>query len=342
MRHAIAAAFLFGLSTPLAKLLLGGVDPIVLAGLLYLGAGVSQGLALLLAGGEGEERLEPADIPWLGAAILAGGVAGPILLLFGLRQTPAATASLLLNFEVVATGLVAAAVFREAVGRRTWLAIALVTVGGALLTLETAQGWGISIGGVLILAACVAWGLDNNFTGRISLKDPRRIVFYKGTAAGAFSVLLGLALGRPLPGGGAAAWAVGLGAVSYGLSIAFFVRSLRAVGAARTSAVFATGPLVGTAVSLLIFREPPSALFYAALPLMVAAVAVLGSESHAHEHTHERLSHAHRHRHDDGHHAHDHRGEDDPEPVHAHPHEHPPLTHSHPHRPDPHHRHAHR
>lgn len=242
MRHAIAAAFLFGLSTPLAKLLLGGVDPIVLAGLLYLGAGVSQGLALLLAGREGEARLEPADIPWLGAAILAGGVAGPILLLFGLRQTPAATASLLLNFEVVATGLVAAAVFREAVGRRTWLAIALVTVGGALLTLDTAQGWGISIGGVLILAACVAWGLDNNFTGRISLKDPRRIVFYKGTAAGAFSVLLGLALGRPLPGWGAAAWAVGLGAVSYGLSIAFFVRSLRAVGAARTSAVFATAP----------------------------------------------------------------------------------------------------
>lgn len=342
VRHAIAAAFLFGLSTPLAKLLLGGVDPIVLAGLLYLGAGVSQGLALLLAGREGEARLEPADIPWLGAAILAGGVAGPILLLFGLRQTPAATASLLLNFEVVATGLVAAAVFREAVGRRTWLAIALVTVGGALLTLDTAQGWGISIGGVLILAACVAWGLDNNFTGRISLKDPRRIVFYKGTAAGAFSVLLGLALGRPLPGWGAAAWAVGLGAVSYGLSIAFFVRSLRAVGAARTSAVFATAPLVGTAVSLLIFREPPSALFYAALPLMVAAVAVLGSETHAHEHTHERLSHAHRHRHDDGHHAHEHRGEDDPEPVHAHPHEHPPLTHSHPHRPDPHHRHAHR
>ncbi len=344
MIYAIVASFLFGLSTPLSKLLLGDVDPIMLAGLLYLGAGVTQGLALTLSASSRrrEARLERADMPWLVGAILAGGVVGPILLLFGLRQTPAATASLLLNFEVVATGLVAALFFGEATGRRTWVAIALVTAGGILLALDPTQAWGISLGAALILAACVAWGLDNNFTGRISLKDPRKIVFLKGTAAGAISVLLGLTLGRPLPAWWTALLALALGAVSYGLSIVFFVRSLRAIGAARTGAVFGTAPFVGAALSLLIYRGTPAVLFYAALPLMVLAVAVLGREKHAHEHTHENLFHSHRHRHDDGHHAHDHPGMDSAELLHAHNHEHLPLSHSHPHRPDPHHRHVHR
>lgn len=344
MIYAIIAALLFGLNPPLSKLLLGDVDPIVLAGLLYLGAGVTQGLAVTLsaASRRREARLERTDLPWLVGAILAGGVVGPILLLFGLRQTPAATASLLLNFEVVATGLVAALFFGEATGRRTWVAIALVTVGGILLALDPTQTWGISSGAVLILAACVAWGLDNNFTGRISLKDPRKIVFIKGMAAGAISVFLGLALGRPLPAWGAASLALALGAVSYGLSIVFYVRSLRAIGAARTGAVFGTAPFVGAALSLLIFREAPAVLFYAALPLMVVAVAVLGKEKHAHEHTHENLSHSHRHRHDGGHHAHDHSGTDSAELQHAHDHEHLALSHRHPHRPDPHHRHIHR
>jgi len=344
MFYAIVAAVLFGLNPPFSKLLLGDVDPIMLAGLLYLGAGATQGLALTLlgAGRRREARLERADMPWLVGAILAGGVAGPILLLLGLQQTPAATASLLLNFEVVATGLVAALVFGEATGRRTWVAIALVTVGGILLALDPTQAWGISFGAVLILAACVSWGLDNNFTGRISLKDPRKIVFIKGMAAGAISVFLGLALGRPLPAWGTASLALALGAVSYGLSIAFYVRSQRAIGAARTGAVFGTAPFVGAALSLLIFREVPPVLFFAALPLMVLAVALLGREKHIHEHTHENLSHSHRHRNDDAHHAHDHPGTDSVELQHAHGHEHVALTHSHPHRPDPHHRHVHR
>ncbi len=344
MIYAIVAALLFGLNPPFSKLLLGDVDPIVLAGLLYLGAGVTQGLGLTLsaASRRREARLERSDVPWLVGAILAGGVAGPILLLLGLRLTPAATASLLLNFEVVATGLVAALLFGEATGRRTWVAIALVTAGGTLLALDPTQAWGISLGAVFILAACMAWGLDNNFTGRISLKDPRKIVFLKGTAAGAISVLLGLALGRPLPAWGTALLALALGAVSYGLSIVFYVRSQRAIGAARTGAVFGTAPFVGTALSLVIFREAPGVLFYAALPLMVLAVAVLGKEKHAHEHTHESLSHSHRHRHDGSHHAHDHPVLDSAELQHAHDHEHLALSHSHSHRPDPHHRHAHR
>jgi drug/metabolite transporter (DMT)-like permease len=341
MLYAIVSAFLFGMNTPLAKLLLDGVDPIVFAGLLYLGAGITQGLGLIVsaAGRRREARLERADLPWLAGAILAGGVAGPILLLLGLRVTPAATASLLLNFEVVATGVVAAVLFGEATGWRTWAAIASVSVGGALLAVDPAQAWGISLGALLILAACFSWGLDNNCTGRISLKDPRKIVYIKGLAAGGVSLLLGLALRRPLPGWDVVLLALLLGAVSYGLSIVFFVRAQRAIGTARTGAIYGMAPFVGTALSLLIFREIPTVLFYAALPLMALAVVLLGMEKHAHEHTHEDLAHSHRHWHDDDHHAHDHSGADSSELQL--PHEHVGLSHSHPHRPDPHHRHIH-
>lgn len=338
MIYAVLAALLFGISTPLSKLLLGDIDPIVLAGLLYLGAGASQGLFMFLR--RREAGLSRADVPWLAGAILTGGVAGPILLMVGLRQTPAATASLLLNFEVVATGLVASLLFREATGGRTWLAISLVAAGGALLVLEPTQAWRISFGAIFILAACMAWGLDNNFTAQISLKDPRMIVFFKGMAAGAISVFLGCLLGRPLPLWRTAFLALGLGAISYGMSITFFVRALGTIGAARTSAVFGTSPFAGAALSLLIFREAPTILFYPALVLMALAVTILWTESHAHEHVHEHLVHSHRHRHDDGHHTHSHPDLNNAKLQHTH--EHLSLTHSHPHRPDRHHRHAHR
>ncbi|MBE0635661.1 EamA family transporter, partial [Candidatus Bipolaricaulota bacterium] len=230
MRFGILAAVLFGMSAPLSKLLLEGVDPIILAGLLYLGAGGALGLLLLIRKALGqadhEAALEGQDLPWLLGAILTGGVAGPILLLLGLQRTPAATASLLLNFEVVATGLLAFMLFRESVGRRTWGAILAVALGGVLLTLDPSGGWGISLGAILVLGACLAWGFDNNFTGRISLKDPKRIVAIKGIAAGTCSLILGLALSRPLPSLGRALWALGLGIVSYGASIALFVQSL--------------------------------------------------------------------------------------------------------------------
>jgi len=344
LRFGILAAVLFGISAPLSKLLLDGVDPILLAGLLYLGAGASLGLLLLLRRAFGykdkEAHLEKRDMPWLVGAILAGGIAGPILLLLGLARTPAATTSLLLNFEVVATGLVAFALFRESVGQRTWWAIAAVAIGGALLSLDPSFGWRISPGAILVLGACLAWGLDNNFTGRISLKDPKRIVAIKGLVAGAFSMLLGLALGRSLPALGLSLWALVLGGVSYGASIALFVQSLRRVGAARTGALFGIAPFVGVALSLLVFRQLPQLTFFLALPPMILATVLLTREKHEHMHVHERLVHTHGHQHND-HHQHPHGPVGTENRIHVHEHVHQELGHSHTHAPDPHHRHQH-
>lgn len=345
MHFGILAAILFGISAPLSKLLLDGVDPIVLAGLLYLGAGMSLGLLLLLSAALGRARreasLEKRDVPWLIGAIVSGGIAGPILLLLGLARTPAATTSLLLNFEVVATGFIAFTLFRESVGKLAWWAIAAVAIGGALLSLDPSGGWGISLGGLLVLGACVAWGFDNNFTSRISLKDPKRIVAIKGLAAGAFSVLLGLSLGRPFPALSPTLWALLLGTVSYGASIALFVQSLRRVGAARTGALFGMAPFIGVTLSLVVFRQVPQLTFFLALPLMILAAVLLAREKHEHDHIHTRLCHTHSHRHDDDHHQHPHENDDTDCQSHAHEHVHETLTHAHPHMPDPHHRHEH-
>ena len=345
MKFGILAAVLFGLSAPLSKILLDGVDPIVLAGLLYVGAGGSLTLLILarrvIGAGEMEARLEKRDIPWLAGAVVSGGIAGPILLLLGLQRTPAATTSLLLNFEVVATGLVALAFFRESVGRRAWWAIAAVASAGVLLTLEPQAGWGMSAGALLVLGACLAWGIDNNLTTQISLKDPKRIVAIKGLMAGGFSLLLGVALGRPLPSFDRALYALALGTVSYGASIALFVQSLRRVGAARTGAVFGMAPFVGVALSLILFRELPKWTFFAALPLMVIAALLLTKEKHEHTHIHAGLTHTHSHRHDGLHHGHIHNEEQSGQNGHIHKHTHEGIAHTHPHKPDPHHRHEH-
>jgi drug/metabolite transporter (DMT)-like permease len=344
MVYGTLAAVLFGVSAPLSKLLLEGIDPIILAGLLYLGAGIVMGL--LLASGklrnvEPEARIEKRDIPWLAGATLAGGVLGPILLLLGLRLTHAATASLLLNLEVVATGLVAFLLFRESVGRRAWIAIIAVALGGAFLSIDLSGGLAISPGALLIVGACFAWGFDNNLTGKISLKDPRRIVLVKGVAAGSFSFLLALVLGCPLPSFGRMLYALALGAVSYGASISLFVLSLRRVGAARTGVLFGLAPFVGVALSLAIFRQLPAGPFFAALVLMAFATLFLAREKHEHQHTHTAMNHTHPHRHDDGHHEHQHVDDLDETAPHVHEHAHKELVHSHDHRPDPHHRHGH-
>jgi len=343
--YGILAAMLFGISAPLSKLLLDGIDPIILAGMLYLGAGGAMG-ALLVSGRmlkaeEAEARIERRDIPWLAGATLAGGILGPILLLLGLQLTHAATASLLLNLEVVATGLVAFLLFRESVGRRAWIAIIAVAIGGALLSIDLSSGLAVSPGALLIVGACFAWGFDNNLTGKISLKDPRRIVLIKGLVAGAFSFLLGVVLGRPLPSLIHVLYALALGAVSYGASIALFVLSLRRVGAARTGVLFGLAPFVGVALSLVVFRQLPAWPFYVALVLMALATMLLGRERHEHRHTHTATIHTHPHRHGDGHHKHQHASDLDVTTLHVHEHAHEGLVHSHEHRPDPHHRHGH-
>ena len=346
MFQALLAAILFGASAPIAKLLLGQIDPVLLAGLLYLGSGIGVLLFKVLlnqrqAAGEAEARIQRADLPWLAGAVIAGGVMAPILLLFSLRVTTAATASLLLNFEGVTTAVIAVVVFREAIGRRALWAILCITAASILLSWEPGGDWGISLGALGILGACVLWGIDNNLTRNISAKDPLTIVLVKGLSAGSFSLILALLLGNALPEPAILLGALVLGSLSYGLSIVLFIRAMRGLGAARTSALFGTAPLAGVLLSLLLFQEAPSALFWGALPLMVVAALLLLSERHSHRHAHAALTHDHRHRHDDGHHEHDHPGMVDRSLTHSHPHTHSPTTHEHPHLPDIHHRHVH-
>ncbi len=343
---ALGAAILFGINAPLSKALLGQVAPIPMAAFLYLGSGLGALLILALqsrrAAAEGEARLARADIPWLAGALLAGGVAAPIVLMFGLRVTPAATASLLLNFESVATALIAAIVFGEAIGRRVWGAIGLITLGSILLSWESGGGVGVSLGALGVLAACVLWGADNNFTRNISAKNPLTIVAIKGLGAGLVSLVLTLAVGQTLPRVWAAVGAMALGSVSYGLSITLFVLALRDLGAARTSALFSSAPFLGSLLAFLIFGETLSVQFLLALPAMIGGTALLVTERHAHVHHHGHLAHEHRHRHDDAHHAHPHTTAAIPEDGwHAHPHVHAPQNHAHPHAPDLHHRHEH-
>ncbi len=343
---ALLAALLFGLSAPLAKVLLGEVAPVPLAGLLYVGSGIA---ALVLLAfqkrgtASGEARLQRSDLRWLVGALLVGGVAAPITLMFSLRATPAATAALLLNFEGVATTLIAGVAFREAIGRRVWGAIALITLASILLSWDRSGEWGFAPGALGILLACAFWGLDNNFTRNISAKNPLTIVAWKGLGAGTFSVVLALILGQPFPGPAVAVRALLLGGVSYGLSIMLFILALRDLGAARTSALFSTAPFIGMVLSLVLFRDPLTLLFLAALPLMAAGALLLVGESHQHEHIHAGLTHEHRHRHGDGHHDHTHTPDEMPEHGwHSHVHTHAPQVHSHPHTPDLHHRHAHK
>ncbi len=342
--RALIAALLFGVSAPLAKLLLGEVEPIPLAAFLYLGSGIGLlGITLFQRISRqvihSEAQIAKSDFGWLTGAIVAGGVAAPITLLFSLKHTPAATASLLLNFEGVATTLIAFFAFKESISRRAWWAVALITIASIFLSINLNAEWGFSPSALGIIAACVLWGIDNNFTRNISAKDPLIIVTLKGWGAGSFSLLMALFLSVKLPAWEIVLGALFLGSLSYGASIVLFIHAMRGLGAARASVLFSTAPIAGIILSILIFQEFPSWLFIAALPLMVVGAFLLINDEHKHPHVHETLIHEHSHTHDDGHHEHDHAGES--VKKHSHIHTHHELAHSHHHMPDLHHRHAH-
>ena len=342
---ALAAAALFGLSTPLAKRLLGDLPPIGLAGLLYLGSGLglfAVRLAIKAAGRATVAREAPltkGDLPWLFGAVLSGGVLAPVLLLWGLRGTGAAAASLLLNLEVVLTTLIAAMLFREAVGRRIWIASMLMVFGGALLSWQPLTVGGNALQSIAVVGACLFWALDNNLTRKISASDPVMIAMIKGLGAGTFNLVLAIMLGMALPAPEVLASALMLGFLSYGVSLVLFIYALRYLGSARAVAHFSTAPFIGAAVAILVLGEPVTPLFVAALLIMVGATWLVLSENHGHDHTHDQQAHSHRHVHDT-HHRHEHSADPGPEP-HAHWHQHAPLTHAHPHLPDLHHRHRH-
>jgi drug/metabolite transporter (DMT)-like permease len=345
--QALLAAALFGAGIPFVKLLVAEIDPVPVAALLYLGSGAGGAVVLLgrrlRAGSDAHAShaaLARSDLPWLAGAVLSGGVAAPIVLMAGLRSTPSATASLLLNFETVATVLLAALLFREAVGRRVWMTVALVVAAGVFLSWKPEDAWGVSTGALGIMAACALWGLDNNLTRKVSAKDPMAIVAIKGLSAGLFSLGLAFLVGAPIPTGRLVVAVMLLGFASYGLSIALFVEALRDLGAARTGALFGTAPFFGAALSFLVAPGLPGPAFLVPAALMAAGAVLLFGEAHGHEHHHHALAHDHRHAHDDGHHAHG-SCEVGPGGYHAHAHRHEATDHAHPHTPDLHHRHDH-
>ena len=346
--YAVLAAVFYGISVPVSKLLLNGVSPVFLAALLYLGAGIGMIVVNFLRRGTAktkEARITRQELPFT-AAMVVLDIAAPILLMFGLSLSSPATVSLLGNFEIVATAVVALVVFKEAVGKRMWVAIVLITLSSLLLSVADFASLRFSLGALLVLLGCLCWGIENNCTRMLSLKDPVEIVIIKGLGAGCGSLLIAAITGGLSIAGGFSAsltfigFSLLLGFLAYGLSIYLYIMAQRNLGATRTSVFFAFSPFIGTLLSLLVFRERPTLAFILALAVMLAGAYFAVFERHGHEHEHEYMEHDHCHSHDDGHHNHVH----EPPVVgeHCHMHVHEPMTHSHPHAPDLHHVHSHK
>jgi len=332
----LLSAALFGASPPAAKALLSSVGPLTLAGLLYLGAAL--GVApFSFRGGSAERRRHPSHIKHLLGAVAFGGILGPVLLLWGLSKTPAASASLWLNLETVATAGCAWLFFREHLGVRTWIAAGCVVFAGSLLALPIDAG--TLAGAGLIALACVCWGLDNNFTALIDGYTPAQSTFIKGLVAGSVNLTLGLAFDGA-PDMSTVVPALGIGTLAYGVSIMLYISGAHHLGATRSQMLFASAPFWGVALAWFGFDESITTMQVVATAPMAAGVALLLTGTHAHEHTHEAITHTHSHRHDDDHHTHVHRGV--PAWVrHTHEHGHEVVTHGHDHHPDLHHRHSH-
>jgi drug/metabolite transporter (DMT)-like permease len=339
---ALLSAALFGASTPLAKILLGSVSPWLMAGLLYLGAGV--GLASLVAfrrmtgRAVAEAPLRKSDLPWLAAVIASGGFLGPLCLMFGLARTDAASASLLLNLEGLATMGIAWVAFHENVDRRLLVGAFAILAGAGLLSWQGNAS--LDGGALLIAAACLFWGIDNNLTRKLSSADPVQIAMLKGLGAGAFNLTLAVWLNPSLPAIEATLAVAVVGFIGYGVSLVLFVLALRHLGTARTGAYFSLAPFIGATLSLALLEEPLTLRLIAAGSLMALGLWLHLTERHEHEHLHEGIEHEHRHRHDE-HHQHSHGPDLAAGEPHSHKHRHEAFAHRHPHYPDIHHRHGH-
>ncbi|KAF1083738.1 EamA-like transporter family protein [Sporotomaculum syntrophicum] len=339
---AILAAALYGVSSPVSKLLLVKIPPTLMAALLYLGAGIGMLIVNVFKQYSKNEQVEAKmtkkELPYIIGMILLD-IAAPILLMLGLARTTAENVSLLNNFEIVATALIALFIFQEAIGRRMWLAIALITLSTIILTVEDLSSLSFSLGSLFVIAACLCWGVENNCTRMLSLKDPLQIVAVKGFGSGIGALLISLVLQEYNSNLWYIFLALILGFVAYGLSIFFYISAQRELGAARTSAYYAAAPFIGVIMSWLLLQEQISTSFLVALVIMLTGAYFAVSEDHRHTHFHLEITHEHKHNHHDGHHNHQHVPEVEGE--HSHEHTHEPIKHKHAHTPDMHHRHAH-
>lgn len=339
---AILAAALYGISAPISKLLLVELSPTFMAALLYLGAGMGMiGLNLYRrrkGTQHSEAKISRSELPYVVGMILLD-IAAPIFLMIGLSLTTSSDASLLNNFEIVATSLIALIIFKETIGKRLWIAIMLITLSSMLLSIADFSSFHFSIGSIFVLMACISWGFENNCTRMLSLKDPLQIVTIKGIGSGSGALLITFFLKAFTFNLTYILIAGVLGFFAYGMSIYFYIMAQRELGAARTSAYYAAAPFIGVMISWIVLHEKITEHFLIALFLMILGAYFAVTEVHKHKHEHQEMVHEHKHNHSDGHHNHNHalefRGE------HSHLHTHEVITHRHAHLPDLHHRHSH-
>lgn len=336
---ALGAALLFGAGTPLAKRLLASVDPWLLAGLLYLGSGLG------LSGYRWLRRapklaLSSNEWLWLTGAMTAGGVVGPVLLMLGLTGMPATGASLLLNAEGVFTTLLAWFAFRENFDRRIALGMAAIVAGAVVLSWPGDASFSGVWPALAVLGACLAWGIDNNLTRKVSLTDATWIAAIKGLTAGGVNLTIAVLFGANWPSLPTIAGALAVGFFAYGVSLVLFVIGLRQLGVARTGAYFSVAPFFGAMLAIPLLHESVGIQAWIAGTLMAIGIWLHLTERHSHPHRHEALEHEHEHTHDE-HHRHTHDESWSSAGRHCHRHRHEPITHTHPHFPDAHHRHGH-
>jgi drug/metabolite transporter (DMT)-like permease len=339
---AILSAALFGVSPVLCKLVMGEMSPAFLAGLLYLGSGIALRIFLLVQRRNSFQELKRVSqrnrLKLLGA-VLSGGVVAPLFLAYGIKYGTASQVTLLLNLETVATTLIAWLIFDEYIGPRVWTGKILILIAASILVLKSEGGISLSISGILVIFACIFWGLDNNLTREVVELSSTAFACIKGFVAGIFNILLALIFFSGSATGLQIGGTMAIGALSYGLSLVLFVDALRKIGSARTVTFFSIGPFLGTLLSVVMLGESPPAHYWFAASLMLAGIFLLCSEKHGHMHTHDVVTHQHNHTQDEHHrHLHDDIISSNP---HDHLHEHEPLTHIHGHWPDIHHRHLH-
>lgn len=335
----VLSAILFAMNAPFAKLLMTDLNPALMAAVLYLGSGFGLMLSTLFLKSNEEAPIRKNDIPWLVKAIVFGGIIGPLCLMFGLRETTASSASLLLNMESVLTAVIAWVIYREHCERRQIFGMSAIALGGCLISAGSLDMTRLA-GNSLVVAACLCWAIDNNLTRHISASDPVKIAMFKGLFAGATNLAIahffGVAYPEPI-----VLIKIGLlGYFSYGLSLVLFIMSLRLVGTSRSGAYFSTAPFLGALVSWMFFKSTLTVWEVVAFGCMAFGLWIHITENHEHEHSHEECTHEHSHVHDE-HHQHKHAEGTDLKEPHSHEHFHPALIHKHPHFPDIHHRHSH-